>query len=50
MAFGGCGLLTVNLDVPVLDAQRTRIFFLPDKMLTVTGAHLGSLSYADLRV
>gem|GEM_PF-1625780 len=50
VSFGGAGLLTINLAAPAVEAQTTRVFFLPDKMLTVTGARVGALRYAELHV
>lgn len=48
LGFGGGGLLTVNLDAPVLAMETARIVFLPDKMLTITPTAVGSVTYDAL--
>ncbi len=50
LTFGGPGVLTTNVDVASLDAAGTRVFFLPDRILTTAGSRVGSIAYADLRV
>ena len=42
--FGGMGAITTNVDVASLKAAGTRVFFLPDRIIMITGPRVGSIS------
>ncbi len=50
LTFGATGGLATNVDVASLDAAGTRVFFLPDRIVTAAGSRVGSIAYADLAV
>ena len=50
LTFGTTRGLATNVDVASLDAAGTRVFFLPDKIVTIAGPRVGSIAYADLGV
>lgn len=43
-------LLKTNIEVPVLEAGKQRMIFLPDRVLVVEPKSVGAVSYADLKI